>query len=104
MSKASCQVSRVKVWEMMRVGSTWRGHSSHYTVLMSMGRLVTLPAATSASHASQVCQILRPCTVVRVSDLNSTLGIGSSMWMGALGIPIRTTRPPFRSKLGGRGA
>ena len=97
MSKASCQVSRVKVWGMMRVGSTWRGHS-HYTVQMM--RLVTLPAATSASHASQVCQILRPCTVVRVSDLNSTLGIGSSMWMGALGIPIRTTRPPFRSKLG----
>ena len=62
--------------------------------------MVTLPAATSASHASHVCQILRPCTVVRVSDLNSTLGIGSSIWMGALGIPIRTTRPPFRSKLG----
>ena len=66
--------------------------------------MVTLPAATSASHASHVCQILRPCTVVRVSDLKSTLGIGSSIWIGALGIPIRTTRPPFRSKLGGRGA
>ena len=97
MSKASCQVSRVKVWEMMRVGSTWRGHS-HYTVRVV--RLPTFPAATSASHASHVCQILRPCTVVRVSDLNSTLGIGSSIWMGAFGIPIRTTRPPFRSKLG----
>ena len=64
------------------------------------GHVVTFPAATSASHASHVCQILRPCTVVRVSDLNSTLGIGSSIWMGAFGIPIRTTRPPFRSKLG----
>ena len=75
-------------------------HLARAQLLHSTDGDLTLPAATSASHASQVCQILRPCTVVRVSDLNSTLGIGSSIWMGALGIPIRTTRPPFRSKLG----